>query len=235
MYNYHLNRRKSSTFVNFYEENGKKLNVHYGDKSIVEADNATYIKNNLNSIQEKQLEDFNNIDYFCISNYDNPSKLDNFRGMSFVFGLMGAVVLTIITGLLFLAEGPLAFKDMAYFWGVDLLATVPLLGPAIVNAIRYLPAKLANRKFNLFMQYKDEINSRVEKTEEYIDEKELNPTPSKRTVIQNLSINDVHFMKYSELKKMTNAIDNAVLEEDRFEKFGVERGKILVKERQYKR
>ena len=57
----------------------------------------------------------------------------------------------------------------------------------------------------------------------------LKPGANRKSSILNLSINDVHFMKYSELKKITKAIDVAKLEENRINAFSEEKVKTLVK------
>ena len=55
MYSYHLNKKKSQTFVKYYKEENDKINIYYGDGSILETDNTHQTKRNLNSIQEFHL------------------------------------------------------------------------------------------------------------------------------------------------------------------------------------
>ena len=79
------------------------------------------------------------------------------------------------------------------------------------------------------MKYKDDLNSRVSLVEEHIDSESMNPVVNRKSSILNLSINDVHFMKYSKLKKITDAIDKAKLQENRINAFSEEKVKTLVK------
>ena len=72
---------------------------------------------------------------------------------------------------------------------------------------KYLLNKIPNMKFDLFMKYKNDLNSRVSLVEDHIDSESMNPVVNRKSSILNLSINDVHFMKYSKLKKITDAID----------------------------
>ena len=220
MYSYHLNKKKSQTFVEYYMEDNDKINIHYGDGSVLVTNNTKQNKKNLNSIQEGQLA------------FDRPkyrSIWSEKRFLVFAIRAFSAMELGIVAFAsipVILNTNFLASIDVVC---LNLLVGFPYLAPNIINYGKYFLNKAFNRKFGLFMKYKDDLNSRVELVEEKIDSKSMNPVANRKSSILNLSINDVHFMKYSELKKITKAIDVAKLEENRINAFSEEKVKTLVK------
>lgn len=220
MYSYHLNKKKSQTFVKYYKEDNDKINIHYGDGSVLVTNNTEQNKKNLNSIQEDQLS------------FDRPKYRSLWSEKHFlifavrVFSALALGLFVIASIPVILNANLLASLDVVC---LNLLVGFPYLAPNIINYGKYFLNKAVNKKFGLFMKYKDDLNSRVELVEEKIDSKSINPVTSRKSSILNLSINDVHFMKYSELKKITKAIDVAKLEENRINAFSEEKVKTLVK------
>lgn len=220
MYSYHLNKKKSQTFVEYYMEDNDKINIHYGDGSVLVTNNTLQNKKNLNSIQEEQLA-FDRPKYRSIWSEKHFLVFAIRAFSAMALGLIAFASIPVILNTNFLAS-----LDVVCF---NLLVGFPYLAPNIINYGKYFLNKAFNRKFGLFMKYKDDLNSRVELVEEKIDSKSMNPVANRKSSILNLSINDVHFMKYSELKKITKAIDVAKLEENRINTFSEEKVKTLVK------
>ena len=220
MYCYHLNKKKSQTFVEYYKEDNDKINIHYGDGSILETDNTESTKINLNNIQESQL------------NIERPKYKEIIDEKYFVLGA-GRFISLLFFGvgsffaLLILPEaGTLGFLK---FMGINCLIGLPYFAPNIINFGKYLLNAIPNKKFDLFMKYKYDLNSRVELIEEKVESKSINPVVKRKSSILNLSINDVHFMKYSELREITDAVDKVKLQENRINSFSSEKVKGLVK------
>ena len=220
MYSYHLNRKKSQTFVKYYKEENDKINIYYGDGSVLETDNTHQTKRNLNSIQEGQLD---------IKKPKYKGCFDEKHFLFFIVRIFSLASLWTFGGLSLLAF-PLghaaAFFDVL---GLGVLTGLPYLAPNIISYSKYFLNKIPNMKFDLFMKYKNDLNSRVSLVEEHIDSESMNPVVNRKSSILNLSINDVHFMKYSKLKKITDAIDKAKLQENRINSFSEDKVKTLVK------
>lgn len=216
MYSYHLNKKKSQTFIKYYKEENDKINIYYGDGSVLETENTPQTKRNLNNIQEGQLD------------IEKPKYKGCFDEKHFLFFIVRIFSLAGLGtfGVLSLLTFPHGFFEVL---GIGVLVGLPYLAPNIISYSKYLLNKISNMKFDLFMKYKNDLNSRVALVEEKIDSKSMNPVVERKSSILNLSINDVHFMKYSKLKKITDAIDKAKLQENRINSFSENKVKTLVK------
>ena len=94
---------------------------------------------------------------------------------------------------------------------------------------------LSGRKFNLFLEYKDRINEYLKNKnndEEVVDTNTNNPVVKPKKV-KNLCINDVNFMTYRQIKKITKAIDKVEAEEEKCEALGIDREKVYTKTRKF--
>lgn len=220
MYNYHLNKKKSQTFIKYYKEENDKINIYYGDGSVLETENTPQTKRNLNNIQEGQLD---------IKKPKYKSCFDERHFLLFlvrIFSLAGLLTFGGLSLLTFPLGHASAFFEVL---GINFLVGLPYLAPNIISYSKYLLNKIPNMKFDLFLKYKNDLNSRVALVEEKIDSNSMNPVVERKSSILNLSINDVHFMKYSKLKKITDAIDKAKLQENRINSFSEDKVKTLVK------
>ena len=231
MFNYTLSKRESKSFVRYYKEDGDMINVYYQDKTSISVENNDDVKRRLNNIQEQQVKNYNKSDYTLANALKNFFKFVNI----FTFTLQSLVVAGLGTVCLFFS----GFKSYIILAKItSLVYSVPVL--ALCSAF-ILNSNFA--KFNLFLKYKDRLNEKIDELNEEADKKNensLNKVETKK--IKNLCINDINFMSYFELKKMTNQIDKeerkarkiAELESTtrkRASDLGVESNKVLVKTR----
>ena len=68
--------------------------------------------------------------------------------------------------------------------------------------------------------------------EEVVDTNTNNPVVKPKKV-KNLCINDVNFMTYRQIKKITKAIDKVEAEEEKCEALGIDREKVYTKTRKF--
>ena len=231
MFNYTLNKVEAKSFVRYYKEDGDMINVYYQDKTSISVENNDDVKRRLNNIQEKQVKNHNKSDYTLANALKNFFKFVNI----FTFTLQSLVV----AGLGTLGFFFVGFKSYIMFAKItSLVYSIPVL--ALCSAF-ILNSNFA--KFNLFLKYKDRLNQKIDELNEEADKKNknsLNKVETKK--IKNLCINDINFMSYFELKKMTNQIDKEERKARKIEELesttrkrasdlGVESNKVLVKTR----
>lgn len=230
MFNFILDKDKSKTYICYYKEKDDHLNIRYQDGSTVSTENNDIVKNRLNRLQEKQIEDYND-------NPDNDlniiiSQTAQVTGALFSLQCITTIVLGLIGCIFF------GFKSFGIIAKVTSLGYLIPLG-YLAHAI---PTKIGSIKYNLFLKYKDRLNEKIDEINEKENAKRnqntLNKVETKK--IKNLCINDVNFMSYFKIKKMTRAIDK---EERQLEKeikreqinsqrardLGIDSNKILIK------
>lgn len=230
MFDYSLNKEEAKTFVRYYKEDGNALTVHYADRSKLQVENTDEIKKNLNVIQEKQINDYNK------SEFSSPKEIVNFS-----FALFGVTTIAIFLVALFGGSIAAFVGGWSAFVKVCKISTLFYI-PTICLTSNLIVKKLGARKFNLFLKYRKRINSCLEKeqqAEEVVDENTINKV-TKPKKVKNLCINDINFMTYTQVKKMTKAFDkeerqikldkeNEELKQIRYKALGIEKGKQLVK------
>lgn len=226
MLNYALNDEKSKTFVRFYKEKNDSIVIHYADKSKMVVENTDAMKAKLNRIEEKQIEEYND------SEYADNKHIRDFTLAMFGLATLGVIAISMIGGLiaLFVSGWPATL-------GVVKASTF-LYAPTALITGSFIGKKLASLKFNLFLKYKDEINEKLK--EDVIVEENTNNPVVKPKKVKNLCINDVNFMSYLQVKRMTRLIDKEEkkarlaeekeeLEYNRYKALGMEPPKKLIK------
>ena len=230
MFNYTLDKEKSKWFVRYYKEDGDRINVFFQDKTTISVENNDYVKMRLNNIQEQQVENHNKSD----------NALDTENPLKTFFKFVAGTFVTLMFCVVVVGGADLIFIDFKLFT----MLVKTLLSITSITSLALCPAFFLNSnfaKFNLFLKYKDRLNQKIDKLNEEADKKNensLNKVETKK--IKNLCINDVNFMSYFKLKKMTNQIDKeerkarkiAELESTarkRASYLGVESNKVLVK------
>ena len=231
MFNYTLNEEESKSFVRYYKEDGDRINIYYHDKtSILSVENNDDAKTRLNNIQEQQVKNHNNSDYTLANALKNI-----FKFVKSAFPLQLIVVAGLGTvGLFFVG-----FKSYIILAKItSLVYSVPVL--SLCSAF-IRTSNLA--KFESYIIYEFRLNQRIDKLNEEADKKNENSLNKVKTKkIKNLCINDINFMSYYKLKKMTNQIDKEERKARKIEELesttrkrasdlGVESNKVLVKTR----
>lgn len=219
MLNYSLDKEGSKTFIKYYKEKDDSIIVHYADKSKIVVDNTDEMKDKLNRIEEKQIENFNETPY--------SSMKDVFEAVGALFALafMGSIIISACGGMI----------------GLGVAGWPGLVAVAKFSTLLYVPATILSggliafgasvRKFNLFLEYKDRINEFLKaknKDEEVVDVNTNNPVVKPKKV-KNLCINDVNFMSYRQIKKLTKVIDKEEAKQDKYDALGIDKEKVLVK------
>lgn len=226
MLNYALNEEKSKTFVKYYKENDDKIIVHYSKGNIV-IDNNDRNKNILNTTMENQIKEYDN-------NKNNTFKniIGEFAVFECLTAMGGIAATTVIGGIAGVMLSPTVFFTTAKVFSLGILI------PVVYSTIR-LVEKFDSRKFSLFLKYKDKINEKREAEPEFIMSNNLNQVRNPKKM-KNLCINDINFMKYSDVKKLVRPIKkekkrialekkSTELDDMRYEALGI--NKSLVKKR----
>lgn len=223
MLNYSLNKEDSKTFIKYYKEKDDSIIVHYADKTKLVVENTEEMKNKLNRIEEEQIATFNNSSY--------SSKDDVLEGIGACFGLafFGSLAISCCGGVIGLFVGGFSGAFAVVKFSTLLYIPATLISGAVAGYA------LSGRKFNLFLEYKDRINEYLKNKnndEEVVDTNTNNPVVKPKKV-KNLCINDVNFMTYRQIKKITKAIDKVEAEEEKCEALGIDREKVYTKTRKF--
>lgn len=219
MLNYSLNKEDSKTFIKYYKEKDDSIIVHYADKTKLVVENTEEMKNKLNRIEEEQIESFNDSSY--------SSKKDVLEGIGACFGLafFGSLAISCCGGVIGLFVGGFSGAFAVVKFSTLLYIPATLISGAVAGYA------LSGRKFNLFLEYKDRINEYLKaknNDEEVVDTNTNNPVVKPKKV-KSLCINDVNFMSYRQIKKITKAIDKEEAKQDKYEALGIDKDKVLVK------
>ena len=219
MLNYSLDKEISKTFIKYYKEKDDSIIIRYADKTKLVVDNTEEIKNKLNRIEEKQIENFNN------SNLGSSKAVLEEIGACYGLAFFGSLAISCFGGVI----------------GLFVAGWTGLVTVAKFSTLLYIPATLisgvvagyalSGRKFNLFLESKDRINEYFKvknKEDEVVDVNTNNPVVKPKKV-KNLCINDVNFMTYHQIKKLTKAIDKEEARQDKYDALGIDREKVLAK------
>lgn len=214
MLNYSLSKEQSKTFIKYYKEKGDSIVIKYADNSKLVVDNNDNTKKKLNYLEERQIRDYNE------SEYSDSSELAQFTGACLGLATFGAFAITMIGGVIALFIGGWPAAVSVAKWSTLLYVPATLL-PA--STFVY---KLASLKFNLFLKYKDKINS---ENEDVVVDENTNNIVTKSKKVKNLCINDINFMNYFQVRKLTNKIKKEELDNTRYHELGITPVKKLVK------
>ena len=127
----------------------------------------------MNSIQEKQLS------------FNKPKYKGCFDEKYFIFCFVrfASFIIFAFIGLATLLTAPeLGLSSILKLVCVDFIAGLSYLGPNLIQYGKYFINKITNKKFDLFMKYKEDLNSRVKLVEERIDSKTMNPVIEKKII-----------------------------------------------------
>ena len=219
MLNYSLNKEDSKTFIKYYKEKDDSIIVHYADKTKLVVENTEEMKNKLNRIEEEQIESFNDSSY--------SSKKDVLEGIGACFGLafFGSLAISCCGGVIGLFVGGFSGAFAVVKFSTLLYIPATLISGAVAGYA------LSGRKFNLFLEYKDRINEylKAKNNDEEVVDTNTNNLVVKPKKVKNLCINDVNFMSYRQIKKITKAIDKEEAKQDKYEALGIDKDKVLVK------
>ena len=212
MLNYRLNKEQSKTFVKFYEKDGDTLRIHYGNNTTHIVPDTEDTRKKLNTIMESQIDDEYTTDY--IDSIEDDAE--NFKSGARTIFIAGAV-----------------FGGFVYYIG----AVATVIYSALVSGASIVLRSLSiyngcimkdYKKNDLYLDYKKEIQDYLTYDEE---DNDLNQQEPKEV----LSINDVHFMSYRQMKQMTDDIeyvlDEIETDKKRDEALGLDRERSLFKQR----
>ena len=212
MLNYRLNKEQSKTFVKFYEKDGDTLRIHYGNNTTHIVPDTEDTRKKINTIMEGQVNDELTTDYIK-SVDDNAYYQKLFARIILLFGGLFGV-------LVFQLGGVAKVIYSALVSG----ASIVLRSRSIYNGC----IMKDHKKNNLYLYYKKEIQDYLTYDEE---DNDLNQQEPKEV----LSINDVHFMSYRQMKQMTDDIeyvlDEIETDKKRDEALGLDRERSLFKQR----
>ena len=222
MLNYTLNKEEAKSFVRYYKEDGDMINVYYQDNTTISVENNDDVKRCLNKIMRKQ-----------VVNHNRYKILDHAFKNVFEFVRSALPLqLLVVAGLGTVGLFFVGFKSYIILAKItSLVYSVPVL--SLCSAF-IRTSNLA--KFESYIIYEFRLNQRIDKLNEEADKKNENSLNKVKTKkIKNLCINDINFMSYFKLKKMTNQIDKIEEIEAttrmRASDLGVESNKVLVKTR----
>ena len=213
MLDYSLNRDERHRFILFYEELDDRLIVHYADNSTLAVENTDFVRENLNLIQEKQVRR----EYKHGLNVEKASILVGKK----MLGMLGAELLIGGSVMIIFGSASPIFDVVKYGFGTGyVLSTIPLIETTIRRSDLY--------KYRLFLKYKNDINEHIHEMKqdtEIVDNSTNNPVVRERKV-NNLCINDIHFMKSSKVMDMVSIVRadkryNEIMS-DRYQDMGIE-------------
>ena len=212
MLNYRLDYEQSKTFVKFYEKDGDTLRIHYGNNTTHIVPDTEDTRKKLNTIMESQVTDEFTTDY--LKSIDDNAEYQKVCARLILLwgGFFGGLVydLGVVTTVIY----------SAIVSGVS----IALRSRSIYNGC----IMKDHKKNELYLKYKKEIQDYLTYDEE---DNDLNQQESKEV----LSINDVHFMSYRQMKQMTDDIeyvlDEIETDKKRDEALGLDRERSLFKQR----
>ena len=212
MLNYCLDRNKSKTFVKFYEKDGDTLRIHYGNKTTHIVPDTKETRDKLNKLMESQINDEETQLYF--------KKVGEKKCGYDVTSALIPVICGFTEGLIYGANGTTNFIASAIGGtGFLLHHAQSIYNGQIIKD---------HKKYELYLKFKNEIQEYLTYDEEDNDLNEQQPR-------EVLSINDVHFMSYRQMKQMTNDIsyvlDEIETDKKRDEALGLDRERSLFKQR----
>ena len=184
MLNYRLNKEQSKTFVKFYEKDGDTLRIHYGNNTTHIVPDTEDTRKKLNTIMEGQVNDELTTDYIkSIDDIADCQKL--------------SAILILLHGV---PIGVLVY-DLGVITTVIYSALVSGASLVLCSRSIYNGCIMKDHTKNeLYLKYKKEIQDYLTYDEE---DNDLNQQEPKEV----LSINDVHFMSYRQMKQMTDDIE----------------------------
>lgn len=212
MLNYRLDKEQSKTFVKFYEKDGDTLRIHYGNKTTHIAPDTKETRDKLNKLMESQVDDQVTQSYFK----NVTGKKCGFDVSCVMIPLFFGFTEAIIYGV----QGSSRFITSCIGGACLLLHHAQSIynGQIIKD----------HKKNELYLKYKNEI-------QEYLTYDEEDNGLNQQQPKEVLSINDVHFMSYRQMKEMTNDItyvlDEIETDKKRDEALGLDRERSLFKQR----
>lgn len=212
MLNYRLDKEKSKTFVKFYEKDGDTLRIHYGNNTTHIVQDTSDTRKKLNDIMETQVSDEDTKAYL-------KGVKDNIDGLG-ISSVMFPTLAFFIDGMIYAIQTSTKFICTAISGGLCVIN--------FAEFIHYKNIIKDHKKNELYLKYKNEIQEYLTCDEESND---LNIKQPREV----LSINDVHFMSYKEIKDMTKNIayilDEMETDKKRDEALGISREKVLFRQR----
>lgn len=193
MLNYALNINDSKRFVKYYQEEKDKLIIHYGDNSTMMVENNETIKDNLEEVQRQQILKYNK---------RIPSIFDTFHKCSKrFFKICGFQLLTML-GLAIIFPFDKADEIWEFmrlgFQGIHVLNFIPVVKNIIL--------KRDMTKHALFLNYRKELSQELQDKEEEIVDVNTNNPVAKPKKVNNLRINDIHFISCFKVKNTIRRI-----------------------------
>ena len=149
MLNYTINKEDSKTFIRYYKEKDDSIVVHYADKTKLFVENTEEMKKKLNRIEEEQIKKFNN---------HSKTSLEDIVELgcdAFAAAFIGSLAISGIGGFIgAMVAGGAGFIAVAKFSTLLYIPAALFTGVVIAYSIY----EASDRKFKLFLNYKDRIN-----------------------------------------------------------------------------
>lgn len=200
MYDYSLDKYEKKDFILNFEEDGETIKVNLASGEDYPVPNTKENKDKLLQAMEEQVENS--------WGYENKKRKDKKHARNWMIYDGAFIAINLVVTLL----NPSVLTTVAIC-----CFTIALMG----NALSYHFAKEALKELDknqIFLRNKKQINEYLNRGNEEVKEKTLNPIEKEDA----LTINDVHSMTYDDVSKIINDIN-------RDEKFGIDRPKVLTK------
>lgn len=193
MLNYALNINDSKRFVKYYQEEKDKLIIHYGDNSTMMVENNETIKDNLEEVQRQQILRYNK---------RIPSIFDTFHKCSKrFFKICGFQLLTML-GLAIIFP----FDKADEIWEIMRLGFQGIHVLNFTPVVKNIILKRDMTKHALFLNYRKELSQELQDKEEEIVDVNTNNPVAKPKKVNNLRINDIHFISCFKVKNTIRRI-----------------------------
>lgn len=193
MLNYALNINDSKRFVKYYQEEKDKLIIHYGDNSTMMVENNETIKDNLEEVQRQQILKYNK---------RIPSIFDTFHKCSKrLFKICGFQLLTML-GLAIIFP----FDKADEIWEIMRLGFQGIHVLNFTPVVKNIILKRDMTKHALFLNYRKELSQELQDKEEEIVDVNTNNPVAKPKKVNNLRINDIHFISCFKVKNTIRRI-----------------------------
>ena len=200
MISYKLNRNGNKNFISYYTEEDDSIIIRYADGDSLEVDNNTLNIYRLNAIETDQVYNMEKamkkdlINLFC-----EPERLVAPSIVGVTTGVVTSLALSLATDSAFGSIVPPGILSI----------TSTYLAAQLLSQKRFR-ALLEINKFKLFLVYKTRINREIKEEAErnpiVVNLNTNNPIVKPRPV-KELCINDVNFMTYGDVLKLTRQID----------------------------
>ena len=200
MISYKLNRNGNKKFISYYTEEDDSIIIHYADGDSLVVDNNKSNRYRLNALETDQVYNMEEemkkdlINLFC-----EPERLVPPSIIGATAGVVSSLALSLATDSAFGSIVPPGILSIASTY----------LAAQLLSQKRFRTLLEIN-KFKLFLVYKTRINREIkeeaEKNPVVVNLNTINPIIKPRPV-KELCINDVNFMSYGEVLKLTRKID----------------------------